>query len=149
YPEMTPQRGDEMCTTLLGLPVTQPRGGGLVEYFDALDDAQRGGAELMGLDFVDVRGAFDGHGPCSADPWVAGVADLRAPRPIRGGRNRRKTADCEQHHGRSVGVTVGNIRLVRPGAAARGRPVAGHGGLRRWRRRGVAPRGLRAVPVVR
>ena len=73
YPEMTAQRGDEMCVQVAGLPVVQPRGGGFVEYFDALDDAQRGAADILGVDFVDMRAAFDGHGPCAADPWVGGL----------------------------------------------------------------------------
>ena len=75
-PEMTPQRGDEICGTIFGAPVVQPRGGALVDFFAALDDAARGAADRLDLDFVDVRGAFDGHGPCTAQPWVNGIFEL-------------------------------------------------------------------------
>ena len=77
YPEMTPQRGDELCVTALGLPVVQPRGGALIDHFAALDNAQRGAAQKLGLSFVDVRSAFSGHGPCSPDPWMNGLLDVR------------------------------------------------------------------------
>lgn len=79
HPEMTPQRGDEICGTFLGLPVVQPRGGAVVDFFAALDDAMRGAARILDIGFVDVRGPFSGHGPCSADPWVSGLFDIDNP----------------------------------------------------------------------
>lgn len=77
YPELTPQRGDELCVAIGGMPVVQPRGGALVDHFAALDNAQRGAAKKLGLGFVDVRAAFSGHGPCTPDPWVHNLLDIR------------------------------------------------------------------------
>lgn len=79
YPEMTPQRGDEICGTVLGQPITQPRGGAIVDWFGALDNATRGAAQILDIEFVDSRGVFSGHGPCTPEPWVSGIFDL----PIR------------------------------------------------------------------
>lgn len=77
YPEMTAQRGDELCVSAFGLPIVQPRGGALVDYFAAMVIAQRDAAQKLGLEFVDVRTAFSGHGPCAPDPWVHGLLDFR------------------------------------------------------------------------
>ncbi|MDO5712465.1 MAG: SGNH/GDSL hydrolase family protein, partial [Micrococcales bacterium] len=77
YPEMTPQRGDELCLKMAGVPVVQPRGGALVDHFAALDNAQRGAAQKLGLKFVDVRSASSGHGPCNPDPWMNELLDAQ------------------------------------------------------------------------
>ncbi len=37
---------------------------------DVLDEVIRTVADYHGFAFVDVRGAFAGHGVCSADPWI-------------------------------------------------------------------------------
>lgn len=48
----------------------------LNEAGDVLDGVLAAEAHQAGATFVDVRGAFAGHGVCSADPWINGlVAD--------------------------------------------------------------------------
>jgi lysophospholipase L1-like esterase len=42
---------------------------------DTLDAVLAEAASDHGFVFVDVRETFDGHGVCSADPWVTGVTD--------------------------------------------------------------------------
>lgn len=78
YPEMTPQRGNELCLNVLGLPVVQPRGKVLVEFFEKLREAQMGAAKELGVEFVDIKTATSGHGPCTAQPWVTGILDFRS-----------------------------------------------------------------------
>ncbi|MGW5570107.1 SGNH/GDSL hydrolase family protein [Nocardia thailandica] len=78
YPEIWPSGGTSACIDVAGLGrVTQPRAEGVIAYFDALDRAQRGAAELLGIDFLDTRGLTAGHGLCSAEPLVNGVLDPR------------------------------------------------------------------------
>lgn len=80
YPWLTPAEGRAVCIDVLGIPggVTQPRAESYVQYFNRLDLAQRGAAKNLGLGFIDLRAATEGHGPCSADPWINGIADPRS-----------------------------------------------------------------------
>ena len=45
----------------------------LREAADKLNASIRRAAEQAGVHFIDVSDAFEGHGPCSGDPWVYGV----------------------------------------------------------------------------
>lgn len=74
YPELARTGQDTICLDFFGLiPFIQPRGRTAVEYFDRIDRAQREGAELLRLDFLDARALTAGHGLCSTQPWVNGV----------------------------------------------------------------------------
>jgi lysophospholipase L1-like esterase len=42
---------------------------------DVLDQVIQDRAAATGATFVDVRSAFAGHGVCSNDPWIQGIAD--------------------------------------------------------------------------
>lgn len=79
YPELFPAGQEHVCVNVLGAgEVVQPRGRAVTEYLDRLDTAQREAAELLGLEFVDIRSATTGHGLCSDDPWLNGFFDPAA-----------------------------------------------------------------------
>ncbi|UGT63112.1 SGNH/GDSL hydrolase family protein [Nocardia asteroides] len=79
YPELFPPGQDAVCLNILGAGAfVQPRGGGLIEYLDRIDAAQRAAAEQLGIDFLDTRALTAEHGLCSAEPWLNGVLDPRA-----------------------------------------------------------------------
>jgi lysophospholipase L1-like esterase len=48
---------------------------------DTLNASIRKTAARLGAEFVDVRPAFEGHGVCSADPWINGPAAAGAYHP--------------------------------------------------------------------
>lgn len=48
---------------------------------DTLNASIRRTAARLGAEFVDVRPAFEGHGVCSADPWINGPAAAGAYHP--------------------------------------------------------------------
>ncbi|MCW0214234.1 MAG: SGNH/GDSL hydrolase family protein [Pseudonocardia sp.] len=48
---------------------------------DVLSASIRGTATRLGVEFVDVRAAFAGHGVCSGDPWINGPAAAGAYHP--------------------------------------------------------------------
>lgn len=78
YPELFPSGTDVVCLNFFGVaPFVQPRGSAVVEYFDRIEQAQREAAQLLDLDFLDARALTAGHGLCSAEPWLNGVADPR------------------------------------------------------------------------
>lgn len=79
YPELFPAGQEHVCVNVLGAgQVVQPRGRAVTEYLDRLDTAQREAAELLGLEFVDIRSVTVGHGLCSAEPWLNGFFDPAA-----------------------------------------------------------------------
>ncbi|MEV0248439.1 SGNH/GDSL hydrolase family protein [Nocardia sp. NPDC050712] len=79
YSELIPPGSDTVCLNVFGVaPFVQPRARALAEYFDALDRAQRDAAGILGIDFFDSRALTAGHGLCSAEPWMNGLADPRA-----------------------------------------------------------------------
>ncbi len=79
YPELFPAGQEHVCVNVLGAgQVVQPRGRAVTEYLDRLDTAQREAAELLGLEFVDIRSVTAGHGLCSDDPWLNGFFDPAA-----------------------------------------------------------------------
>lgn len=74
YPTLfTP--GDRTCFSVLGLPIEQPRDQLVAELLDNLDNAQRGAAAQLGINFIDLKGPSAAHGSCTAQPWVGGVLD--------------------------------------------------------------------------
>ncbi|MEU1985591.1 SGNH/GDSL hydrolase family protein [Nocardia sp. NPDC019395] len=79
YPELFPAGQEHVCVNTLGAgQVVQPRGRAVTEYLDRLNIAQRDAAQLLGLEFVDLRPVTAGHGLCSADPWLNGFFDPAA-----------------------------------------------------------------------
>jgi lysophospholipase L1-like esterase len=79
YPELFPPAQEHVCVNVLGAgQVVQPRGRAVTEYLDRLDTAQRDAAELLKLEFVDIRSVTAGHGLCAADPWLNGFFDPAA-----------------------------------------------------------------------
>ncbi|WP_169811781.1 SGNH/GDSL hydrolase family protein [Nocardia sienata] len=79
YPELFPAAQGHVCVNVLGAgQVVQPRGRAVTEYLDRLDTAQREAAELLHLEFVDIRSVTAGHGLCSAEPWLNGFFDPEA-----------------------------------------------------------------------
>ena len=79
YPELFPAGQEQVCVHVLGGgQVVQPRGRAVTAYLDSLDAAQREAAELLKLDFVDLRAATAGHGLCSREPWLNGFFDPAA-----------------------------------------------------------------------
>ncbi|MBF6351299.1 MULTISPECIES: SGNH/GDSL hydrolase family protein [Nocardia] len=79
YPELFPAGQEHVCVNVLGAGhVVQPRGRAVTEYLDRLDDAQREAAELLKLEFVDIRSVTAGHGLCSDEPWLNGFFDPAA-----------------------------------------------------------------------
>ncbi|WP_067696939.1 SGNH/GDSL hydrolase family protein [Nocardia jejuensis] len=78
YPELFPSGQDTLCLNFFGVaPYIQPRGRAVVEYFDRMNQAQREAAQILKLDFLDARALTTGHGLCSTEPWLNGVADPR------------------------------------------------------------------------
>ncbi|WP_051407058.1 SGNH/GDSL hydrolase family protein [Nocardia sp. CNY236] len=79
YPEFFPPQKDSVCVTVLGVGAyVQPRGEGLIAYFDRIDAAQREAAALLDIEFFDTRRSTRGHGLCTDDPWLNGLVDPRA-----------------------------------------------------------------------
>ncbi|WP_280423056.1 SGNH/GDSL hydrolase family protein [Nocardia carnea] len=79
YPELFPAGQEHVCVNVLGAgQVVQPRGRAVTEYLDRLNTAQREAAELLKLEFVDIRSVTAGHGLCSEDPWLNGFFDPAA-----------------------------------------------------------------------
>ncbi|MGW6332422.1 SGNH/GDSL hydrolase family protein [Nocardia rhamnosiphila] len=79
YPELFPAAQEHVCVNVLGAgEVVQPRGRAVTEYLDRLNTAQREAAELLKLEFVDIRPATAGHGLCADDPWLNGFFDPAA-----------------------------------------------------------------------
>lgn len=67
--------GDRTCVSVLGLPVEQPRDQIVPDLFNNLNEAQRGAAEQLGINFIDLKTPTALHGGCTAQPWVGGVLD--------------------------------------------------------------------------
>lgn len=79
YPELFPAGQEHVCVNVLGAgQVVQPRGRAVTEYLDRMNDAQREAAELLKLEFVDIRSVTAGHGLCSDEPWMNGFFDPAA-----------------------------------------------------------------------
>ncbi|GAB0107934.1 SGNH/GDSL hydrolase family protein [Nocardia sp. JMUB6875] len=78
YPELFVPGSSTVCLSILGVaPFINPRGRAVVEYLDRIEVAQREAAQLLGIEFLDSRALTAGHGLCSAQPWLNGVADFR------------------------------------------------------------------------
>nr|WP_296779034.1 SGNH/GDSL hydrolase family protein [Rhodococcus sp. (in: high G+C Gram-positive bacteria)] len=86
YPEIFPSGQSSACLELPGNGrVNQARAEGYISFLDRLDEAQRGAAAALGIDFVDTRALTAGHGSCADDSWVGGLTDpdsLRVGAPI-------------------------------------------------------------------
>ncbi|MGW0178227.1 SGNH/GDSL hydrolase family protein [Nocardia sp. NPDC003345] len=79
YPELFPAAQEHVCVNVVGAgQIIQPRGRAVTEYLDRLDTAQREAAQLLNLEFVDLRSVTAGHGLCSPDPWLNGLFDPAA-----------------------------------------------------------------------
>ncbi|AYF72569.1 SGNH/GDSL hydrolase family protein [Nocardia yunnanensis] len=79
YPEVFVPGSSTVCLSILGVaPFVNPRATAVVEYFDRIDQAQREAAQQLGIEFLDARALTAGHGLCSSQPWLNGVADPRA-----------------------------------------------------------------------
>ncbi|MDY3127350.1 MAG: SGNH/GDSL hydrolase family protein [Corynebacterium sp.] len=78
YVELAPNGANGVCFNVLGTNVTVPvwQWARNMEHIDA---AQRGAAERLNLNFVDIRSTTAGHSSCSPRPWVRGVKDPRIP----------------------------------------------------------------------
>ncbi|WP_157390756.1 SGNH/GDSL hydrolase family protein [Nocardia terrae] len=78
YQELFAPGSSTICLSIGGVvPFINPRGRAVVEYLDRIDQAQREAAQLLGIDFFDTRALTAGHGLCSSQPWLNGVADPR------------------------------------------------------------------------
>ncbi|MEC3916478.1 SGNH/GDSL hydrolase family protein [Nocardia sp. CDC160] len=78
YPELFVPGSSTVCLSILGVaPFINPRGRAVVEYLDRIDAAQREAAQLLGIEFLDARALTAGHGLCSSQPWLNGIADPR------------------------------------------------------------------------
>ncbi|WP_169813184.1 SGNH/GDSL hydrolase family protein [Nocardia jejuensis] len=77
YPEIHTPGTESVCIGMLGVTLTQSRAAAYTRYLDHLDAAQRDAARSLGVEFFDARAETAGHGTCSADPWVNGIADPR------------------------------------------------------------------------
>ncbi|AYF72568.1 SGNH/GDSL hydrolase family protein [Nocardia yunnanensis] len=75
YPEVFRPDETSLCFDILGLPVTQPQGRTVVEYFNRMDRAERDASTQLGLDYLDARALTAGHGLCSPQQWINGVFD--------------------------------------------------------------------------
>ncbi|RMI28439.1 SGNH/GDSL hydrolase family protein [Nocardia stercoris] len=70
YPEMF----GPGCVDVLGLgEIPKPDDARDSAHMDHLDTAARQAAQLLGVDFLDVRALTAGHGSCAPDPWVNGL----------------------------------------------------------------------------
>lgn len=70
--------GARTCISLGGLPAEQPRDEVLDRLFRNMQSAQRGAAEQLGVNFVDLQTPSAEHGGCTPEPWVGGILD---PKP--------------------------------------------------------------------
>ncbi len=80
YPEIFEPGQPEACMDLAAVGrVVQPNAEGYITYLARLQDAQRGAAVLLGIEFIDIRSLTAGHGSCSAEPWISGLAGADSP----------------------------------------------------------------------
>jgi lysophospholipase L1-like esterase len=78
YPELHTPGQQEWCIDTLGVGrITQRRAGAFTSFMDRLDEAQRGAAEALGIEFFDTRAITRGHGLCSGEPWLNGFLNVR------------------------------------------------------------------------
>ncbi|MEC3952355.1 SGNH/GDSL hydrolase family protein [Nocardia sp. CDC153] len=75
YPELFRPDQQSICFDIVGVPVTQPDGRTVVEYFNRMDQAEREAAATMNLDYLDARALTAGHGLCTPQQWINGVFD--------------------------------------------------------------------------
>ncbi len=73
YPELYAAGDRELCFGLAGARVRVPNSSAAPAFSRRLQSAQRGAAELLKIDFVDLAAATRGHGMCAPDPWIQGV----------------------------------------------------------------------------
>lgn len=66
---------DRTCVSVAGLPAEQPRDEALVRLFNNMQEAQRGAAEQLGVNFIDLKTPSAAHGGCTGQPWVSGILD--------------------------------------------------------------------------
>ena len=66
---------DRTCISIGGLPAEQPRDEAIVRLFSNMQEAQRGAAEQLGVNFIDIKTPSAEHGGCTAQPWVSGILD--------------------------------------------------------------------------
>ncbi|MEZ2190249.1 SGNH/GDSL hydrolase family protein [Corynebacterium sp. CCM 9204] len=75
YSETVPENQDTVCVRIGRTNVQRPGTQNLARIFHNLRSAQRGAAERLGLDFIDLTAVTAGHDSCSADPWLTGLFD--------------------------------------------------------------------------
>ncbi|WP_157390757.1 SGNH/GDSL hydrolase family protein [Nocardia terrae] len=75
YPEMFRPDQESICFDILSLPLPQPKGRTVVEYFNRMDTAEREAAARLGLDYLDARALTAGHGLCTPEQWINGIFD--------------------------------------------------------------------------
>ena len=66
---------DRTCISIGGLPAEQPRDEAITRLFNNMQEAQRGAAEQLGVNFIDLKTPSAAHGGCTAEPWVSGILD--------------------------------------------------------------------------
>ncbi|RMI28187.1 SGNH/GDSL hydrolase family protein [Nocardia stercoris] len=69
YPQEFVPGQNTLCVDL-GPVQIQEHNGAVAGYFDRLEAAQRDAAQLLGVEYLDVRALNAGHEECATDPWV-------------------------------------------------------------------------------
>ncbi|MCK7677821.1 SGNH/GDSL hydrolase family protein [Corynebacterium sp. CCM 9186] len=75
YTETVPENQDTVCIRIGRTNVQRPGTQNLAAIFHNLRSAQRGAADKLGLNFIDLTAITAGHDSCSADPWLTGIFD--------------------------------------------------------------------------
>lgn len=71
YPQVFTPGQREMCSKALGLiPVPEPGRTAAPTFMAKMQVAQKDAARRLGVRFVNLNAATNGHGVCSVDPWV-------------------------------------------------------------------------------
>lgn len=78
YPQMLSGTAGAACLDVLGLPLTLPQARGVRTFLHKLQTAARDAAAQLGVEFIDLQGVTAGHGLCTAEPFVNGIANPRA-----------------------------------------------------------------------
>ncbi|MFZ2510570.1 MAG: SGNH/GDSL hydrolase family protein [Gordonia sp. (in: high G+C Gram-positive bacteria)] len=78
YPQLFAPGAQHMCNRVAGVPVQQPDRTAAPTFMRKLQAAQQQAASSLGVRFINLNQATNGHGLCGAQPWVNGTL---FPRP--------------------------------------------------------------------